>query len=88
MQVSHFEPAENERVAEKLPCVIYMHGNASSRLEAFNAAYTLLPENVTVFTFDFSGCGLSEGDYISLGWHEKDDLQVVIDYLRQTQRVS
>jgi hypothetical protein len=30
----------------------------------------LLPSNITVFTLDFSGSGLSEGDYVSLGWHE------------------
>jgi alpha/beta superfamily hydrolase len=39
--------------------------------------------NITVFSFDFSGCGLSEGEYISLGWNEKDDLKTVIDYLRE-----
>lgn len=31
---------------------------------------------------------MSEGDYISLGWHERDDLQTVIDYLRETGKVS
>lgn len=30
----------------------------------------LLPFNITVFTLDFSGSGLSDGDYVSLGWHE------------------
>lgn len=30
----------------------------------------LLPSNITVFTLDFSGSGLSDGDYVSLGWHE------------------
>lgn len=31
---------------------------------------------------------MSEGEYISLGWHEKDDLQCVIDYLRSSGKVS
>ena len=48
----------------------------------------LLPQNITVFAFDFSGCGHSEGDYISLGWHEKDDLTRVIEHLRKTEKVS
>jgi len=65
-----------------------MHGNCSSRLEALPAVNLLLPQNISVFTFDFSGCGLSEGEFISLGWHEKDDLDMVIDYLRSTETVA
>jgi fermentation-respiration switch protein FrsA (DUF1100 family) len=48
----------------------------------------LLTANITVFTFDFSGCGISEGEYITLGWFEKDDLRVIVDYLRGTGTVS
>ena len=35
-----------------------------------------------------AGCGKSEGEFISLGYYERDDLQVVTDYLRDTGRVS
>ena len=31
--------------------------------------------------FDFPGCGLSEGDYISLGFHEKDDIGIIVDFI-------
>jgi len=48
----------------------------------------LLPSNMTVFCFDFSACGLSEGEYISLGWYERDDVEVIIDYLRNTGKTS
>ena len=44
--------------------------------------------NITVFAFDFSGCGKSEGDYISLGWYEKEDLRIVVEYLRNSYKVS
>lgn len=40
------------------------------RADANEAAVVLLPSNITVFTLDFSGSGLSDGDYVSLGWHE------------------
>jgi len=30
------------------------------------------------------GCGLSDGDYISLGWYEKDDVDLVVNYLRNS----
>jgi pimeloyl-ACP methyl ester carboxylesterase len=31
---------------------------------------------------------MSTGDYISLGWFEREDLAVIVDYLRQNRRVS
>jgi len=85
---SHFEPIPSERVDERLPCVIYMHGNCSSRLEAISTLPVLLPFNITVMCFDFSGSGLSDGEYISLGYYERDDLAAVIDYLRESNRVT
>ncbi len=41
----------------------------------------LLPAGITVFALDFSGSGKSEGEYISLGWFERDDVKVVTDHL-------
>ena len=35
-----------------------------------------------VFCFDFAGSGLSDGEYVSLGYWEKEDLAKVIEYLR------
>jgi pimeloyl-ACP methyl ester carboxylesterase len=85
---SHFEPIPSERVNERLPVVIYMHGNCSSRLEAISTLPVLLPFNITVFCFDFSGSGLSDGEFISLGYYERDDLAAVVDYLRESNRVT
>jgi pimeloyl-ACP methyl ester carboxylesterase len=41
-----------------------------------------VPAGVAVLCFDFAGCGNSEGDYISLGMHEKDDVARAIDFVR------
>jgi len=83
---SFWEP--EERKYPKLPCVIYLHGNSSSRTEIFPELYYLLSSDITVFAFDFSGCGKSEGEYISLGWYERDDVECVVDYLRSTNKVA
>jgi alpha/beta superfamily hydrolase len=48
----------------------------------------LLPKNICLFSFDFCGCGKSEGDYISLGYYEKDDVNCVIEYLMKSKKVS
>eukprot|EP01016_Furgasonia_blochmanni_P019637 TRINITY_DN2194_c0_g1_i1.p1 TRINITY_DN2194_c0_g1~~TRINITY_DN2194_c0_g1_i1.p1 ORF type:complete len:373 (+),score=71.56 TRINITY_DN2194_c0_g1_i1:143-1261(+) len=86
IECSHFEPVK--RVCEELPCVVYLHGNCSSRVEALPAVEVLLPQNITVCCFDFAGCGKSEGEYISLGWYERDDVENLIDYLRGNRKVT
>ena len=88
LQCSHFEPVEAQRPCEQLPCVVYLHANCSSRVEALSTLHVLLPSGITVFAFDFAGCGMSEGEYISLGWFEREDLACVIEHLRKTDRVS
>jgi alpha/beta superfamily hydrolase len=44
--------------------------------------FELLKNNISLCTFDFSGCGNSEGEYISLGFHEWKDLEEVVKYLK------
>jgi hypothetical protein len=73
---SLWEPVEKDRLAPILPCVIYMHGNSSSRLEALSVLSVVLSLGATLLAFDFCGSGLSDGDYVSLGWFEKEDLGV------------
>ena len=67
-----------------MPCVVYLHGNSSSRVEALSAVEVLLPANMTLFCFDFAGCGKSEGEYISLGYYEKEDVKCVMKHLRDS----
>lgn len=88
LQCSFWEPYDEEREYERLPCVVYLHGNSSSRCEAVGEVKYLLPMNITVFAFDFTACGKSEGEYISLGWYERDDVECVIEFLRKCNKVS
>jgi len=84
LNCSYWEPYDEEREYDRLPCVVYLHGNSSSRAEAASEVKYLLPMNVTLFAFDFAGCGRSEGDYISLGWYEREDVECIIEYLRKS----
>lgn len=88
LKCSFFEPIKRERPLKELPCIIYLHGNCSSRLEAIPYIATFLSANITFFCFDFSGSGKSEGEYISLGWWEREDLKTVVEYLRKSKRTS
>jgi pimeloyl-ACP methyl ester carboxylesterase len=75
-------PAETRR-----PVVVYCHGNSGSRLDGQEILY-LLGLNVTVFTFDFTGSGVSGGDHVTLGINERIDLAVIVDHLRASPLVS
>jgi len=77
-----------EAPATQLPCVIYLHGNAACRIAAIELLKHLLASGVTVFALDFAGSGLSDGEYVSLGYHEREDVEVVIAHLRGSGEVS
>lgn len=87
IQCSHYMPLTIPE-GKALPCVIYCHGNSGCRADASEAAIILLPSNITVFTLDFSGSGISEGEHVTLGWNEKDDLKAVVNHLRADGTVS
>lgn len=82
------QPLDNNRKKYIMPVVIYLHGNSSSRLEGLKSSSELLKKNINLFIFDFSGCGQSEGDYISLGWHEREDVRCVVDFLEKLPGVG
>ncbi|KDO23939.1 hypothetical protein SPRG_10085 [Saprolegnia parasitica CBS 223.65] len=86
MQCSHWAPVAPTLAA--LPCVIYLHGNSSCRLEALSVLRCVLASGATLVTLDCIGCGQSDGEYISLGYYERDDVQTLVEHLRGTGHVS
>ena len=79
LQCSHWAPLNSKGE----PCVVFLHGNSSARLEGLNQLSVCLGFGLTLFAFDCAGSGRSEGDYVSLGFWEKDDLKCVVDHLRR-----
>ncbi|KAH0787209.1 Clan SC, family S9, unassigned serine peptidase [Histomonas meleagridis] len=67
----------------EMSCVVYLHGNASSQREGTFLVPVFVPSGVGVLCFDFAGCGASEGEYISLGLFEKDDVACAINFVRE-----
>lgn len=86
LQCSWFFPKFAE--IQAIPCVIYSHGNCGSRCDALDIAKSLLPIGVSIFAFDFSGSGLSDGEYVSLGYYESWDLKTVIQYVKNSKKAS
>ena len=75
-QCSWFKPFPTQRV----PCVVYCHANCGGRYDALEALFVLC-EGMSLFCFDFCGSGMSEGEYISLGFYERQDLAAVMEFL-------
>lgn len=69
-------------IREERPIVVYLHANASDKNEGMYFRRFYAQRNLSVCTFDMTGCGKSDGEHISLGVHEKHDLSAVIDHLR------
>ena len=88
MKCSFFEPDEMYRPSQIMPVVLYLHGNSSSRLEGIGMLKELLKRDINLFVVDFPGCGLSEGEYISLGYHESHDVKILVDFIEKLPGVG
>lgn len=88
IRCSHWQPRSDCRPGAVLPCVIYLHGNSSCRLGCLENLEVVLAEGATMFSLDFCGSGASDGDYVTLGYYERDDLAAVIAHLRSTGSVG
>ena len=67
---SYFQLIDGNDEVMKTPCVVYLHCNAGNRLEALPIVKYLAINKISLFCFDFSGCGNSDGKYVTLGTNE------------------
>ena len=70
------------------PTVVYLHGNSGCRLEGDEIADQYLRRGMGFFCVDFGGCGISDGGLVTLGYREREDVEVVLDYLQSHAGVS
>lgn len=93
LQCSLFEPLSLTSCNESdshlnYPCVIYCHCNSGSRLEALGLLPSLISKGIALFCFDFTGSGISDGEYVTLGVHESLDLECIVSYLQESVKIS
>ena len=88
LQCSFYEVSQRCKDTISRPVIIYLHGNSSSQIEVQNYLNYILNSNINVFAFDFSGCGKSEGEYISLGFFEINDVKLVVDFVYKLPNVG
>lgn len=72
---------ENRKGEEKATAVILCHGYHSMRAEMLPEAAVLARNGYSALLFDFRGHGESEGDLVTLGHDEVQDVQGAVAYL-------
>jgi len=68
---------------KRRPLIIALHCNGGCRLEHSNKIDPALENGFNLLTFDYSGSGISGGDYVSLGWYESIDVECVVRWARK-----
>jgi pimeloyl-ACP methyl ester carboxylesterase len=48
----------------------------------------LIPRGFSLFCFDFSGSGHSDGEYVTLGSNESDDLKLILESLKSNPKIT
>ena len=76
-----------ERI-EKKPLLVYLHSQTGNRVEGQHLLQHCAKRRIALLLFDFAGCGKSEGDYVSLGYHEKNDLDGVINFVSKNYPIG
>ena len=63
--------------------VLYLHSNSSCRLAVVRSPLlaTAASLGATLVAFDFAGCGISDGDCVTLGVRERDDVAKVVAHI-------
>ncbi|KAL4485077.1 hypothetical protein ABPG72_014597 [Tetrahymena utriculariae] len=82
--VSNEAPGDSNRFA----CIIYCHGNSGCRLDAVPYLDHFIQRGIGLFCFDFYGSGMSEGEYVTLGFREQNDLADIVKYLRDQPKIT
>ncbi|CAD8103639.1 unnamed protein product [Paramecium sonneborni] len=76
LEMSYFE------LNPKTPnCIVYCHGYNGCRIEGIKYASIVAQFGFNFCTFDFQACGHSEGDFITFGHLEKDDITSILEEL-------
>lgn len=62
--------------------MLYLHSHGGCRLEGYPLIKQLSKYGITLCLLDFAGSGHSEGEFISMGHHERTDVHQLFDILR------
>lgn len=67
---------------EEKACLIYLHSHSANRIEGLSLLDHVIAD-FNLCVFDFAGCGKSEGEFVTLGLKESEDLEILIGFLKK-----
>ncbi|OHT02575.1 Clan SC, family S9, unassigned serine peptidase [Tritrichomonas foetus] len=85
--IGSFYKSINYSTETKHDCLVYLHGNVSSQKEGMFTVRHVAPLGISVFCFDFSGSGLSEGKYVTMGYNEHHDIIDATEFLAKNYQI-
>lgn len=69
-------------------CTIYLHSAGMNQFEALNIVPYLVTEEISLFAFDFPGCGLSGGNYLPFDGSGPPHVLNCVKHLRQKEGIE
>lgn len=69
-------------------CVIYLHSAGMNQFEALNIVPYIINQNISLFAFDFPGCGLSGGKYLPFDGSGPLHVNNCFNYLRDKEGIE
>ena len=69
-------------------CIIYLHCNCGSRVESLSILRKVLNKDYSFASLDFTGSGNSDGEFISLGHFEQEDVKSFIEFLIKEKNID
>lgn len=80
IQTFIYMPEKFEFKNKKKSALVYLHSNGSNSIEGIFLSKLCCYFGIGLILFDFTGCGNSEGDFITFGYNESKDTEIIIDY--------
>lgn len=80
LQGSLFHHDISEDDETRHPLIVFCHGNSGNRTYSYEIVSKMLQAQISVLTFDFAGCGLSDGKFVFQGLFEQYDIEDVLEY--------
>lgn len=80
--------SNHEDLLLNCPCLVYCHSQSGNRIEGLFLQEWCVENNYGLCLFDFNGCGKSQGEFVTLGWKEQDDLELLINNLTRDYKAT
>jgi dipeptidyl aminopeptidase/acylaminoacyl peptidase len=74
--------------ATERPTIVVIHGVKKNRTDVLRAALALRDSGFNVLIFDGRAHGHSEGRYVTYGFHERRDVEAVIEWLIREKKID